>query len=84
MIKVQFKLPPNYSQTDFDRQMSLALRVAPDEVTEYKIIKKSLDCRDKSKIHYLMTVGVGLARRKINTFREIKSPAVFASDKFFG
>ena len=60
MIKVQFKLPPNYSQTDFDRQMSLALRVAPDEVTEYKIIKKSLDCRDKSKIHYLMTVGVGL------------------------
>jgi hypothetical protein len=85
MIKVQFKLPPNYSQTDFDRQMSLALRVAPDEVTEYKIIKKSLDCRDKSKIHYLMTVGVGLRAENKYLSRNKKalpySPPINSLDK---
>ncbi|MDE7216097.1 MAG: hypothetical protein K2O08_04755 [Clostridia bacterium] len=60
MIKVQLKLPANYTQLDLERQLAGSLRISPEEVTEYKIIKKSLDCRDKSKIHYVLTLGVGL------------------------
>ncbi|MBD5086534.1 MAG: hypothetical protein HDT32_04155 [Clostridiales bacterium] len=65
MIKIQLKLPVGYTLPDLERELASTLRVPPSEVEEYRIIKKSIDSRDKRRIHYAISVAVKLrAERK--------------------
>ena len=95
MIKAQLKLPIGYTIPDLERELAKSLRISPNEVADYRIIKKSIDSRDKKHIHYVLSVGVKLraegkylTRNKnavlyyppINSLDEIV-PKVKASDK---
>ncbi|MCX4314666.1 MAG: FAD-dependent monooxygenase, partial [Clostridia bacterium] len=60
MLKIQIALPAGYSQPELERELSKSLRVSPSRVENYRILKKSLDCRDKSKIRYILSIGVEL------------------------
>ncbi|MDE5990190.1 MAG: FAD-dependent oxidoreductase [Clostridia bacterium] len=60
MIKAQLKLPVGYTLIDLERELAKSLRISPSEVESYKIIKKSIDSRDKRRIHYVLSVGVEL------------------------
>ena len=95
MIKAQLKLPIGYTRPDLERELAKSLRISSSEVADYRIIKKSIDSRDKKHIHYVLSVGVKLraegkylTRNKtavlyyppINSLDEIV-PKVKASDK---
>ena len=60
MIKLQLKLPVGYTLPDLERELAKSLRVPPSEVVDYRIIKKSIDSRDKRNVHYVLSVGVEL------------------------
>ena len=60
MLKIQISLPAGYSQPELERELSKSLRISPSQVENYRILKKSLDCRDKSKIRYILSIGVEL------------------------
>lgn len=60
MIKIQLKLHVGYTLPDLERELASTLRISPSEVEEYRIIKKSIDSRDKRRIHYVLSVAVKL------------------------
>ena len=56
----QIKLPIDYSDVDVKKGVARTLGVSIGEIKQYEIIKKSIDSRDKSKIRYVLSVGVEL------------------------
>lgn len=64
MIKLnQLKLPVDYSEIQLANAVYQALRVKPSEVASYRIIKRSLDSRNK-QIKYVLSVAVELRQEK--------------------
>lgn len=64
MIRLnQLKLPVGYSEPELENAIYQALRVRPKEVASYKIIKRSLDSRNK-QLKYVLSVGVELRQEK--------------------
>ena len=72
MIRVdQIKLPINYSDGDIMKAIVKVMGVNRQDVSGYELIKKSIDCRDKNNIKYVLSLAVKLvgeskyiARRK--------------------
>lgn len=60
MIKVGLKLPVGYAQPDLEREIAKALRIPQSEIEGYALLRKSIDCRDKRHIRYVLSVGVKL------------------------
>jgi len=62
MILVRsLRLTPGEKETKLTALAARRLRVAPGAVREMKIVKKSLDARKKSDIHWTYTVAVAVA-----------------------
>lgn len=64
MIRLnQLKLPINYSEIQLANVISNTLRLKASEVASYKVIKRSLDCRNKQP-KYILSVAVELKNQK--------------------
>lgn len=57
----QIKLPIDYTDNDVKKGVAKVLGVSCGDIKQYEIIKKSIDGRDKSRIRYVLSVGVELA-----------------------
>lgn len=83
MIRItQLKLPLGHTQEDLINIIAKALRVSPQKLESYKIVKKSIDAR-KNEIKYIYTVDAILrlsAKEKEEYFiSKSKNPNVAAS-----
>lgn len=62
MIRIdQLKLPINYSESDLKKAVVKVMGVSYSDVCGFELIKKSIDCRDKSNIKYVLSLAVKLA-----------------------
>jgi len=71
MIRItQIKLPIRHSSEEMILAIAKALKLAPDKIQDYRIIKKSIDARKKNEIKFIYAVDVTLTsdlKEKENT-----------------
>jgi len=60
----QLKLPISYTEADLIRLICKELRIPETELLSYQIVRRSLDARKKSDIHYSMLVDVQLSNER--------------------
>ncbi|MBQ9120037.1 MAG: FAD-dependent oxidoreductase [Lachnospiraceae bacterium] len=61
MIRVnQLKLPITHTGEELEKELLRLLRVAPERLLRYEILKRSLDARKREEIHYTYTLDVAL------------------------
>lgn len=61
MIRVnQLKLPIKHSGEELKKELLKTLKVAPERLLRYDILKRSLDARKREEIHYTYTLDVAL------------------------
>ena len=58
----QLKLPLDYARRPLKYYAARALRVAEDEITGVRLVKRSVDARDKSRVHFSVTLDVDTQR----------------------
>ena len=58
----QLKLPLDYARRPLKYYAARALRVAEDEITGVHLVKRSVDARDKSRVHFSVTLDVDTQR----------------------
>ncbi|MGI6057365.1 MAG: NAD(P)/FAD-dependent oxidoreductase [Bilifractor sp.] len=65
MIQIsQLKLPVTHTEDQLLHKIEKVLHVRSSEIAEWKILKKSIDARDKSRLLFVYTVGVRLSPEK--------------------
>ena len=68
MIRLRnLRLNPGEKETKLRRLAANALKLAPDEISALKILKKSLDARKKEDVHWLYTVAVTVPETRERT-----------------
>ena len=60
MIKTEIKVPIKYTAQDINDAITSHIPVESSELKNVGIIKRTLDTRDKSNLHYKMTVSLAL------------------------
>lgn len=59
MIRItQLKLPVSHRGEDLEKKAAKILRVGTDAIKSLKIVKQSIDARNKEEIWYIYTVDV--------------------------
>ncbi len=62
MIRVnQLKLPITHTSEELEKKLLKVLKIAPERLLRYEILKRSLDARKKEEIHYTYTLDVLLS-----------------------
>lgn len=65
MIQIsQLKLPVSHTEAQLLHKIEKVLHVHSTDITEWKILKKSIDARDKSRLLFVYTIGVRLSSEK--------------------
>lgn len=65
MIRLtQIKLPADHTPEALKKKIAKLLRIAPEEILELHIRKRSLDARKKPELFYSYTVDVSASREK--------------------
>ena len=65
MIQIsQLKLPVSHTEVQLLHKIEKVLHVRSTDITEWKILKKSIDARDKSRLRFVYTIGVRLSSEK--------------------
>lgn len=65
MIQIsQLKLPVSHTEVQLLHKIEKVLHVRSTDITEWKILKKSIDARDKSRLLFVYTIGVRLSSEK--------------------
>ena len=66
MIRInQIKVPLEHTRQDIERKAAAVLRIAPSEILDWQIVKKSIDARKKPEIwiNYSLDVSVMLPKK---------------------
>lgn len=59
MIRInQIKLPIHHKKEELEQKIRKALKIAPEQLKEYHIAKKSIDARKKPELFYVYSVDV--------------------------
>lgn len=65
MIRItELKLPPQGGMEELRQRAAKELRLAPEEILECRIFRRSLDARKKENIHYVYVVDVAVRNEK--------------------
>ena len=79
MILVRkLRLMPGEEQSELKRKAAARLRIKPEDVTELRIVKRSLDARRKDDIHYIYSAAVSVRRGEAELLRRTRDPDVCA------
>ena len=60
----QLKLPVSHTEVQLLHKIEKVLHVRSTDITEWKILKKSIDARDKSRLLFVYTIAVRLSSEK--------------------
>ena len=80
MIKTDIRVPFNYSDEDIFAALSLHIPVCRSEISDMKILKRTLDISDKSNIHYAITVAISLSPDREAGLLKMKKKVSEAAD----
>ncbi|HHU75238.1 MAG TPA: FAD-dependent oxidoreductase [Clostridiales bacterium] len=59
MLRItQIKLPIKHTEQELRKAIGKALKISPDRIEEYRIIKKSIDARKKEDIKFIYTIDL--------------------------
>ena len=80
MLRVsQLKLPVEHKEADLKNKLCRLLRIKPQELTDYHIVRRSIDARKKPDIYYVYTIDAEttkeekiLANRKLTNVARAK------------
>ncbi len=62
MIRInQLKFPPEHTQADVIHKAAAVLRIAPEQILSWQIMKKSIDARKKPDIAVIYTLDIAVA-----------------------
>lgn len=65
MIQItQMKLPPDHTRQDMKQKIARLLKVAETEITEFEVIRRSVDARKKPELFFVYTVWVTVKRER--------------------
>ena len=64
MIKIDVKLPPEYTADDIKDAITALIPVARTEIGEIVILKRELKCSDKTNIYYQTSLGVSFSEER--------------------
>lgn len=79
MIRLQnLRMGLGEKETKLKHLAAKALRIAPEEISKLKILKKSLDARKKQDIHWLYTVAVCVTREEQKVLAACPSAEAYA------
>lgn len=80
MIRInQLKLSIHHKDEDLVKEIIKVLKVKPEELLHYEIIKKSIDARKKSNLCYVYSVEVKVKNE--NNISKIKNPNISMSER---
>ena len=60
----QLKLPITYTEQDLKAAICRELKIADQELLDYQIVRRSLDARKKTEIHYSFLVDARVSNEK--------------------
>ena len=64
MIRItQLKLPVTHKEEDLVLKAAKILRISPDSIRSWRIVKKSVDARKKGEILFIYTIDIETGRR---------------------
>lgn len=80
----QLKLPIKYTEHDLIRLICKELRITQTELVSYRIIRRSLDARKKTEIHYSFLVDVEVSNEKkiLKLLPKLKRVSVSTETKY--
>ena len=87
MIKTDIKVPIKYTAQDINDAITSHIPVEYSELSDVRIIKRTLDAKNKSDLHYKMTVEISLSEEREAGLLKMKkkvfpsSRAVFSAPK---
>ena len=65
MIRLsQVKLPICHSKEDLKKKAAKALRISPEEIQEFSIVKQSIDARKREEITYSYVLDIKTLREE--------------------
>ena len=65
MIQIsQLKLPVSHTREQLLHKIEKALHARSSDISEWRILKKSIDARDKSQLLFVYTIGVSMSSEK--------------------
>ena len=83
MIRIRnLRLLPGEPEELLKERAAKKLRIAPEQIREVRILKRSLDARKRTEIHYLFTVAVAVSGNEEKLLLRAKTPdaELFAAD----
>lgn len=85
MIRLsQVKVPLQHQNEDIKKKCARLLRIAPADIEEMRIVKKSIDARKKQEISYVYTVDLLLKQKESKILSRLKGvSASMASDQSY-
>ena len=72
MIKTDIKIGISYTTTDIREALLSRIPLSPEEVRDFTIVRRSLNVKDKSDIHYDMTVALTLTPERERSLLNIR------------
>ncbi len=79
----QIRLPLDYTDTTLKQTAARELRIAPDQISDVKLIRRSLDARKKQDIHYSAVLDVQTAQEKVILKKNKKTTFSSVKDIFY-
>lgn len=78
MIRIhQLKLPVTHSKDEIPARIARTLKISPDRIRSWNIVKQSVDARKKDSIGFIYTVDVETENQR-QVMKKIKSPQIMA------
>lgn len=78
MLRInQIKMGLSHNNDDLRKKVLKILKISPDKLLDFQIIRKSIDARDKSSIKYIYTVDVSVKDEK-STLQKVDNKYVMS------
>ncbi|MDD6284484.1 MAG: FAD-dependent oxidoreductase [Firmicutes bacterium] len=71
------RVPPDYDFTDLRDVCASALNVGSEQITECRLLRRSVDARKKSDVHFVCTFAAALSCDENRVIRRIKNTAKY-------
>lgn len=82
MIRIQqIKVPLNHTEIDIQKKILKLLRISPEALVHFKIVKQSIDARKKEDVCYVYTIDAHVKKEE-RLMKQMKNPNIsFVKEK---
>ena len=77
MLKINLKLPTNYDAKIIENAICAHLKIKQNQLKKYKLLKLSVDARDKSNVHYQASFAVDVGTLEKQILKRKKGVSIY-------